>query len=257
MAKKRVAFYDLTGCSGCMLNILNLEPLLLDIADKVEIVAFPMAQSEFDINEPVDIAFFDGSVSTPEDEHILKTVRERAKYVVALGSCATWGGFQSRLNPEDQKREELMKNVYGNVKLKNADNRLPLPLKAYVEVDYELPDCPVDQQQFLTAFSSLINDNIPDIPKYPVCLECKAKLNQCVAISKGEICLGPITLGGCGARRPSSGIPCLGCRGPIYPDVYLVEVPEMAKRIKYFSGGYYYLLNLSENERKRLGLRAP
>jgi len=51
------------------------------------------------------------------------------------------------------------------------------------------------------------------IPKYPVCVECKQKLNTCV-VDLGQICLGPISRAGCDAVCPTGGVGCLGCRGP-------------------------------------------
>ncbi len=47
-----------------------------------------------------------------------------------------------------------------------------------------------------------------------MCIECKLKENVCVYL-RGEVCLGPITRGGCDAICPSYGQGCEGCRGLI------------------------------------------
>ncbi len=52
----------------------------------------------------------------------------------------------------------------------------------------------------------------PEIPDYPVCVECKMKENVC-RWEYDEICLGPITRAGCGAKCPSASFRCFGCRG--------------------------------------------
>ena len=51
------------------------------------------------------------------------------------------------------------------------------------------------------------------LPTYPVCVDCKQRLNTCL-FDLGEICLGPISRAGCDAVCPTGKSPCLGCRGP-------------------------------------------
>jgi sulfhydrogenase subunit delta len=38
--------------------------------------------------------------------------------------------------------------------------------------------------------------------------------NGCLLLDRSAPCLGNLTVGGCGARCPSLGIACIGCRGP-------------------------------------------
>ena len=51
------------------------------------------------------------------------------------------------------------------------------------------------------------------MPKYPVCMECKANENACL-FDLGEPCLGPITRAGCNSWCPNNRSGCWGCRGP-------------------------------------------
>jgi len=53
----------------------------------------------------------------------------------------------------------------------------------------------------------------PQFPKYPVCVECKQRLNSCV-LDMGMMCLGPVTRAGCNAVCPRNRLGCWGCRGP-------------------------------------------
>ena len=89
------------------------------------------------------------------------------------------------------------------------------PLYSFVKVDFSISGCPIEKEQFLQAASSLVHGDIPVLPKYAVCTECKINENTCLLVEKGELCLGPITLAGCNARCLGYGIACSGCRGPV------------------------------------------
>ena len=49
-----------------------------------------------------------------------------------------------------------------------------------------------------------------DIESIPVCSECSNQRESCL-LSKGELCLGPITHRGCGAYCANKGYSCVGC----------------------------------------------
>ncbi len=83
-----------------------------------------------------------------------------------------------------------------------------------VKVDYKIHGCPMDRKEFTYVIRCLLLGKKPEIPEYPVCVECKAKENLCLW-DYGQICLGPIIRAGCGARCPSAGFRCFGCRGYI------------------------------------------
>ena len=80
VVKPKVGFYSFTSCSGCQLEILDLEDVILDIANLVDIQHFPMAQQ---INKkfPVDIAFIEGGITNQDQIHEITEIRKNAKYV--------------------------------------------------------------------------------------------------------------------------------------------------------------------------------
>ena len=92
-----------------------------------------------------------------------------------------------------------------------------------VDVDFAIPGCPIDRKEFTYIIRCLLMGKTPEIPAYPICVECKAKGNECVW-DKGQVCLGPIIRAGCGARCPSNGFRCFGCRG--YVDNPNVEAAQ-------------------------------
>lgn len=211
MKRPRLLILGLTGCWGDQLSILNFERELHLLADLFEIVSWPMAVTG-DRGGAVDVALVEGSVCTEENLTTLKKIRERASKLVAIGNCATWGGVQT-LATRDNSLEDLMQSVYG----KSADyfdNRLPQPLKAFVPVDLEILGCPVEPDDVLDRLTALLRGIPPTRRIFPVCVQCKYRENACLLL-QGKPCLGPITMGGCHARHPSQGIPCVGCRGPM------------------------------------------
>lgn len=212
MGKPRVGIFGFTGCAGDQLVILNCEDELLQLAGALDIRSFHMAMSDNDEDCDLDVAFVEGSIVQPEEEEMLKRIRARAKLLVAIGTCATWGGVQAMKN--DVPRDRLKSQVYGP-KGKYFDVWPSQPLNKFVSVDYAISGCPIEKHQFLQAVLSLIHGDIPLLPDYAVCVECKMKENGCLLLERGELCLGPITVGGCDARCPSYGRPCIGCRGPV------------------------------------------
>jgi len=212
MGKPKVGIYGLTGCAGDQLVISNCEDELLDIAGALDIKSFPMGMSGGDDKCPLDIVFVDGSVVQPQNEQMLKSLRERSKLLVAIGTCAVWGGVQAMKN--ELSREELKMHVYGPAG-KVFDVIRAQPLSSFVKVDLAISGCPIEKEQLLQAVASLLHGDLPRLPGYAVCTECKMAEYPCLLVEKGQLCLGPITVAGCKARCPSYGQPCIGCRGPV------------------------------------------
>ncbi len=205
-----VAFYGLTCCAGCQLEILNLEDELLDIFEKINLVQFRMGSSAKHPG-PYDICFIEGSVTNEAELIQLKNLREKSKILVALGACATTGGVNAIRN--GRNIEELKQAAYGDASHLSTFPEI-LPLKAYVPIDYELQGCPIEGGEFKELLIALLAGTVPPQKNYAVCVECRIKENVCL-MKEDKLCLGPITRAGCGARCPSVGFPCEGCWGPV------------------------------------------
>jgi len=209
MSKPRVAFFDFTSCEGCQLNKLNFENELLDLLAHVDIVEFREAMDNR--SETYDIAFVEGSISTPACIERIHDIRRRSRILVALGSCAVTGGINAMKNLHPP--EWVKDTVYGNDKYLFPS--IPAqPVNALVKVDYEVRGCPMSTPDYLHLFKSLIIGRQPEKRDIAVCVECKLNENECV-IDRGMFCLGPVTRAGCGAICPSNGQYCTGCRGTI------------------------------------------
>lgn len=207
----KIGVYGFTGCAGDQLMILNCEDQLVDIFGAVEVRSFVMAKSDNHEGE-LDVAFVEGSISTEEQLKHLKEIRERSKALVAIGTCACWGGPQA-MKLEEGGYEERFKKVYGNAKITVSKAFEAQPLDAFVKVDMKIPGCPIDKGEFLRAVSKVVAGRHPYLLKTPVCLECKFNENHCILMD-GKFCAGPLTKAGCGAVCPSHNLPCVGCWGP-------------------------------------------
>ena len=207
VGKKPVALvYKFSSCDGCQVNFLEIP----EIFKFFDVCLFYEAQSRNELPERVDVAFVEGSVSTPEELSTLRKLREIARFLVPIGACATSGGIQSLRNDLDG---DYVSEVY-----RNPDNLEILPesrpLRDFVKVDIEIPGCPVNIDMLSAFVRDFLWNKRLYVPSHPVCLECKKKGNVCVIVAKNTVCLGPITRAGCGALCPSFGRGCYGCFGP-------------------------------------------
>jgi coenzyme F420-reducing hydrogenase gamma subunit len=212
MARPTVGIFGLTGCAGDQLVILNCEDRLLDIVALIDLRDFLMASSENNAACSLDIALVEGAVVTTRDAEVLRAARKRSRILVALGTCAVWGGVAAMDRGAD--RLKMLEEVYGE-RGKNYDSYPAQALHEIVKVDFNITGCPIEKEHFLAAMAAMLNGDLPLYPEYPVCTECRMRENNCLLIERGEICCGPITAAGCNARCPELNVPCVGCRGPV------------------------------------------
>lgn len=209
MSKPRVAIFDFTCCEGCQLQVVNLEEEILDLLGVVDIVQWREAMTEH--SDEFDIAIIEGSITRPEDEERIKDIRSKSKILVALGACATMGGINKIKNNFDL--DEVKEYVYGQSATKpHLDTAMTKAVDEVVDVDFKIHGCPIESREFAYVVKCLLLDKTPEIPEYPVCVECKSKGNPCLW-EYGQVCLGPVIRAGCGATCPSAGFRCFGCRG--------------------------------------------
>jgi len=192
MTKRRIGFFDFTGCEGCQLTVLNLEDELLELLELVEVVAFREVMSGDSDN--LDIAFVEGSVRGSDEIERLRRIRQNTRVLVALGACADTAGINT-----------LARFCAG-------ETDAPRPLEAFVTVDARIPGCPIDGREFLEVLQALLLERPPELPIYALCVECKLAELPCT-FEEERLCLGPVVRAGCGAVCIAAGDRCRGCRG--------------------------------------------
>ncbi len=99
MSKKpRVATVWLDGCSGCHMSLLDMDERILDIFGRADLVYSPLVDYK-DYPDEVDVCLVEGAVSSEEDLHKVKMVREHTKVIVAFGDCAVTSNVPGMRNP--------------------------------------------------------------------------------------------------------------------------------------------------------------
>jgi coenzyme F420-reducing hydrogenase gamma subunit len=251
--RPKAGIFGLTGCAGDQLQILNCEDHLLRLAERLEIVDWVMAKSENDHACRLDIAFVEGVVASERDLQLLKRIRSRTAFLVAIGTCAVWGGLPAMRN--DLPREVLQQEVY-HEDASFLDSVEARPATDFVAFDARLPGCPIERHELLKMINALLAGTAVELPLVPVCWECKARENLCRVVHFKEVCCGAMTRSGCGARCPSHGVPCAGCRGPVEQPSWDANITmhadrgiswkEIAGRMRTFSAPVWMTLSLEQ-----------
>ncbi len=206
--KKKIVIVSLTSCEGCQFALLDLGKRFFNFLKKTELLDMPLIEDELLKKTKIDITFIEGNPITKKDINLLKKLRKNSKTLVVLGNCAALGGIPEIKNY--QNKEKTIRYIYktlkvANPKIKEVDN--------FVKVDFIIPGCPINGEEFLKYASEMIKGEIPEIPQLPVCSECSLKGTSDCFLAQKKVCFGPITLGGCGAICPKNGEICFACRG--------------------------------------------
>jgi sulfhydrogenase subunit delta len=96
--------------------------------------------------EDLDVAFIEGAISSETQAKEVRKIRENAKYVVAIGSCACTGGpsaSRNALTPEhiSEKIKDYMSRFDYSDKVRKLED--------VIKVDDKVDGCPMNTQLFL------------------------------------------------------------------------------------------------------------
>ncbi|CAK0752001.1 sulfhydrogenase subunit delta [Gammaproteobacteria bacterium] len=208
MKKPKVAFFDFSCCEGCQLQVANMGEALLDVLDEVDVVEFREVMSE-KWDKEIDIAIVEGSITDSHAADRIQAIRNRAKTLIAYGSCATIGGVNGMKN--SFQLDDVRKYVYGDSYQFFATEKTK-PIHQVVAVNYFINGCPIYIPELVSVLKSALLGIPYYVPDFAVCVECKLNENVCL-YHKGITCLGPVTRAGCNSWCINNGNLCYGCRG--------------------------------------------
>lgn len=162
MSKVKFATVWLDGCSGCHMSFLDIDERLIELADKIELVYSPLVDNK-EFPEDVDITLVEGSVSSEDDLHKIRMVRERTKILAAFGDCAVNGnvpGMRNLFGVEPTLKRGYYENVTLNPqtphRLVPALLQTVKPLHAVVPVDLYLQGCPPTADAIYKALAGIL-----------------------------------------------------------------------------------------------------
>ncbi len=252
-------------CGGCEVTILDVGEPLLDVLPALEFVHMPVIMDHklygqtgenkiMEIPE-ADVGIITGGVRNEENKKLAELMRSRVNTLIAMGSCASFGGIPALAN--QYELSELYDRVYrGNSTTEAGDTpQGDVPalldrvyaLHEVVKVDLHLPGCPTTPDMFVGALMHLLKGTPFAVSEKSVCDSCPTirekkavgtlkrplepiegvgePLNtvRCL-MEQGFLCLGPATRSGCGGmnggdpRCIKAYMPCRGCYGPLSLD---------------------------------------
>lgn len=205
--KLTIGFFSFSCCEGCQFTVLFLDNFM-EIMSKFNIQYFHLLK-EKNRDVKFDLAFVEGAITSKEQIKILKIIREKSKFLVAIGACACHGGIPSMRNFIENK--QLQKYIYNQEMLKNSIKAAGIG--NYTTVDYYMYGCPIIKEEFVNFINNFIKGKIVKEFQGPVCNECPRRGKNCYLKEK-VVCLGAVSRGGCNALCIRQNVPCVLCRGP-------------------------------------------
>lgn len=167
MSKPRIATVWLDGCSGCHMSFLDMDERLLEIAAVADIVYSPIVDTK-EYPADVDVCLVEGAVSSEDDLHKIKLVRERTRTLVSFGDCAVTANVPGMRNPigvQPLLERAYLENVTLNprIPLEVVPALLPMarPVHTVVDVDVFLPGCPPSADIIYGALVDLLEGRMP------------------------------------------------------------------------------------------------
>ncbi len=246
----KVAEEWLNICGGCEVTILDIGEPLLDLLPVLQFVHMPVLMdhkyfgqtgegAKLEIPQ-ADVGIITGGIRNEKEKHVAEAMRNSCKTLMALGSCACFGGIPAMANMF--KLDELFEKVYRGSKTTDpagtpSENLPPLleSLKAVdevVKVDAYIPGCPTTPGLVAEALTGLLEGKPFQLPERSVCDECPVKREKKASggtierplrgvefkqdepwentrcfMEQGILCLGPVTRAGCATAGDVPGEP--------------------------------------------------
>jgi F420-non-reducing hydrogenase small subunit len=217
MAKPKVAICWLGSCGGCDEAVVDINEVILGVANAVDLIFWPVAL-DFKYNSlkalkdgEIILSIINGHVRNSEQEEVAQLLRKKSQLVLAFGACACFGGTPGLANLTT--KEDIFNWVYrdaptivnpkGNYPQTTTTvngKKLTLPefysrvyaLNDIIDVDYYLPGCPPPPHLIMAALSAVLENKLPPrgstlAPHRALCDSCKRNKSKPERVAIREI----------------------------------------------------------------------
>ncbi|VVB98129.1 Sulfhydrogenase 1 subunit delta [uncultured archaeon] len=152
MKKLRIGWFTFTCSEDSSIMFVELmNRHFFEWRDKLEFAHVGILSSRSDLKD-LDVAFVEGAISGKKEIERLRKVRAIAKKLVAVGACAVTGLPAGQRNSFS---EDKMERIRSFLKLHGLNEKVE-PVKNFVQVDAEVPGCPMDEKTFLAVLDKYI-----------------------------------------------------------------------------------------------------
>lgn len=168
--KTRVATIWLSGCSGCHMSFLDQDELLIELAEKIQLVYSPIVDTKI-FPENVDVTLIEGAVANEEQLRLLKEARGKTKILISLGDCAVTGNVTALRNAWEDSDKAVLERAY--VETSEVNPQIPTdvpkllrkvhPLHEAVKIDFFIPGCPPSAGLINYVLTELLSGRIPNM----------------------------------------------------------------------------------------------
>ncbi|MDD5159153.1 MAG: hydrogenase [Sulfuricurvum sp.] len=242
--KLKIIWLQGITCNGNTHSFLN-DPLLGTLLDEVEFIHHPILPAQKTLKEVVkkipksDILIFEGAYSASFEragvpmETLLLALASKTKHIIAMGSCASFGGIFKEGAPE---------HISGILFDKEQESG---PLRSMREKVITLSGCPAHPKWLSFVIDMIVSGKTIAVDEYrrPKALYSYLVHNGCLrneyfewkvdsdhfgtkegCLFYAQGCQGPMTHGSCNkilwnevSSKTRAGTPCVGCTEPTFP----------------------------------------
>ncbi len=152
------------------MSFLDIDERIVELMELVDFTSSPITDLKHPPEEGVTVGILTGAISNTHNIEVAKRMRERCKFLIALGDCATFGGIvatrnlcgtQAALRRAYIETESTVDGLIPDSPELGAPLDHVTGVSEVVEVDLFIPGCPPSADTIFFALSELLAGRVP------------------------------------------------------------------------------------------------